>query len=296
MEEAVLSKRDGPITYITLNRPDKGNLVTNDMLKRLLDVVEEAAPVSNLIVLRGAGNDFCSGREIAIEDPLGKAMTEESKAQLEAMKRIPAYLASSIRELPSYANLDPDEYVGHKIGENNRLTVKFFDAIRKGPAAFAAAVNGKAAGFGCAMAILSDITIVAEDVDIRVPDPDPYFSTALVLPPLLERLPTNWLNKKTMSLLIYANRSIDAQLAMELDLASAIVPAAKMDDQIEALAQALSSQSLSDVKAVKQFVRSAPRQPVGSAPNIAGGIAARAAGFALGDALGDVIGDAISDD
>ena len=296
MGELVLSKRDGSITHITLNRPDQDNLVTNDMLKRLWDSVKEAEPVSNLIILRGTGDNFCSGREIELPNPLTRATSEEAKAQLEAIKQIPSYVAESIRELPNYAKLEPGEFDGQMVAETDRLALNLFDSIRNSSAAIASVVSGRAAGFGCALAALCDITLVSEDADFRVPDPDPNFSNALVLPAVMERLPKTWIDRKATSFLVYGNRKIDARLALELGLASAIIAAESLDDEVDGLARALSSQTRADIKAVKQFIRQASAHPPDRMPGLAAGIAARAAGYALGEGLGEVIGDIVSDE
>src|SRR6476659_10509790 len=55
-------KQDGPILRITLNRPDQGNSCTDPMAHKLIDTLLKAADTSRLVVLTGAGKDFCVGR------------------------------------------------------------------------------------------------------------------------------------------------------------------------------------------------------------------------------------------
>ena len=62
MSDDILTKQDGPILRITLNQPDRGNAVTDDMVARLTGLINDAAKTSDLVVLRGAGKDFCVGR------------------------------------------------------------------------------------------------------------------------------------------------------------------------------------------------------------------------------------------
>ena len=78
MSDEILSQQDGPILRITFNRPDHGNGATDYMateLKRLLDTAHEK---SRLVVLRGAGKDFCIGRA---------TMGQQPAVMPEAMKR-----------------------------------------------------------------------------------------------------------------------------------------------------------------------------------------------------------------
>src|SRR5215813_12606811 len=62
MSEDILSQQDGPILRITLNRPDAGNGATDPMAIELTRLINGAAEKSRLVVLRGAGKDFCIGR------------------------------------------------------------------------------------------------------------------------------------------------------------------------------------------------------------------------------------------
>ena len=55
-------KQDGPILRITLNRPEQGNSCTDPMALKLIDTLLKAADTSRLVVLTGAGKDFCVGR------------------------------------------------------------------------------------------------------------------------------------------------------------------------------------------------------------------------------------------
>ena len=64
-----LSQQDGPILRITLNRPDHGNGATDHMATELTRLLNTAAEKSRLVVLRGAGKDFCIGRATMGQQP-----------------------------------------------------------------------------------------------------------------------------------------------------------------------------------------------------------------------------------
>ncbi len=62
MSNEILVQQDGPILRVTLNRPDAGNGVSDDMAAGLAGILDRAADTSQCVVLRGAGPDFCTGR------------------------------------------------------------------------------------------------------------------------------------------------------------------------------------------------------------------------------------------
>ena len=57
MSNEILTARDGEVTHITLNRPDDGNGVTNEMAVELTHILAEAGETSHFVTLRGAGAD-----------------------------------------------------------------------------------------------------------------------------------------------------------------------------------------------------------------------------------------------
>jgi len=63
----VLSGRHGPVTVITLNRPDKLNAWTSAMRQSLIERIDQASADAGCraIVLTGAGEAFCAGQDLA---------------------------------------------------------------------------------------------------------------------------------------------------------------------------------------------------------------------------------------
>lgn len=63
---SVLSERKGAIALITLNRPERRNGVTLEMCAAFHDAVRQVAESdARVLVLRGAGTDFCVGADVA---------------------------------------------------------------------------------------------------------------------------------------------------------------------------------------------------------------------------------------
>ena len=56
------AKRDGPVTELVLNRPDKANALNAELVEALLAAVEtSASDGTRVLVLRGEGKVFCGG-------------------------------------------------------------------------------------------------------------------------------------------------------------------------------------------------------------------------------------------
>lgn len=64
--ELVLAERRGAIAVVTLNRPERRNGITVPLCRAFYRVIQDvAASDARVVVLRGAGNDFCVGADIA---------------------------------------------------------------------------------------------------------------------------------------------------------------------------------------------------------------------------------------
>ena len=55
------------VGHITLNRPERLNAVTTELAQQLEDALGQmsADPEVNVIVIRGAGKNFCAGGDVA---------------------------------------------------------------------------------------------------------------------------------------------------------------------------------------------------------------------------------------
>ena len=64
MGEIEISERSGGVRVVRLNRPDRLNALTPDMV-RLITEAMEAGPDHRVIVITGTGRGFCAGVDIA---------------------------------------------------------------------------------------------------------------------------------------------------------------------------------------------------------------------------------------
>lgn len=67
MSACILTSSAGPVTTLTLNRPDKRNALNIELLEALCAAVAatEQNAAQRIVVLRGAGSVFCSGLDLA---------------------------------------------------------------------------------------------------------------------------------------------------------------------------------------------------------------------------------------
>jgi methylglutaconyl-CoA hydratase len=119
--------RDAHITTITLNRPDKRNAISYELIDELLRALDDVAENdARVLILTGAGKAFCSGMDL---DDL-KALTKNSEAE-------------NLRDSETMARLFRGLY------EFSKPTI--------------AAVNGAAIAGGCGLATLCDFTIASTE-------------------------------------------------------------------------------------------------------------------------------------
>lgn len=132
------------VARIILNRPDKRNAITGEMMAALLDALQRAEKDSTVRVLliRGAGKDFCAGLDLS---EVLKSAEEES-----------ASIASARR-----------------LGE-------LYIAMRRHPKPIIAAVQGRALGGGAGIATASDLIIAAESAQFGYPEVKLGFIPAIV--------------------------------------------------------------------------------------------------------------------
>jgi methylglutaconyl-CoA hydratase len=114
---------DAGIATITLNRPDKRNAISYELIENLLAALDEVANSSALVlVLTGAGKAFCSGMDLEDLKALVGRSPEQSLKDSEIMARV-------------------------------------FRTLYDFPRPTIAAVNGAAIAGGCGLATLCDFTL-----------------------------------------------------------------------------------------------------------------------------------------
>jgi len=72
----IRTAQNGPVTVLTLDRAERRNALTPEMLDQLIAAIPAAAANSNAIVLAGAGKVFCAGFDLSLckDDTTGAVM------------------------------------------------------------------------------------------------------------------------------------------------------------------------------------------------------------------------------
>lgn len=147
MSDAVLLRdvADGVCT-LTLNRPDKRNALNGALVQALMEGLAQAAADDEVrvVVITGAGKDFCSGADLA--------------------------------ELERIAQMSPDENL-----RDARSLGAMFTAPRRHPKPIIAAVKGRALAGGCGLATACDLVLAADDAQFGYPEVHLGFVPALVM-------------------------------------------------------------------------------------------------------------------
>jgi 2-(1,2-epoxy-1,2-dihydrophenyl)acetyl-CoA isomerase len=133
MTDTVRFEVSGPVATITLNRPDRLNAMTEELIGGVLACLEQATADDAIraVVLTGAGRGFCAGGDLGAMGEFAGPRTEEaSRAELRRLHRTTELL----HEMP-------------------KVTI--------------AAVNGPCAGAGLSWACACDLRIAAESAVFR---------------------------------------------------------------------------------------------------------------------------------
>jgi len=150
--KTLLLAHDAAVATITLNRPDKRNAISYELIEELRTALDEVAHSSALIlILTGAGKAFCSGMDL---DNL-KALIGRSSEQ----------------------NLKDSETMAH-----------LFRSLYDFPRPTIAAVNGAAIAGGCGLATLCDFTLAVPEAKFGYTEVRIGFVPAIVSTFLLRQI------------------------------------------------------------------------------------------------------------
>lgn len=151
MSDMIVKERAGDITTFVLNRPEVGNRQTDATWAQLTEMLDAAAKESRLILFKGAGDDFCLGRE---------AMTQPTPV------------------LEAYA-----------LRERSETIFNLYGAFRNSKAPIIGVVQGRAVGLGCALAALCDITVASENARFQLPELSHNIMPTIAMSALIDRVP-----------------------------------------------------------------------------------------------------------
>jgi enoyl-CoA hydratase/carnithine racemase len=212
----LLVERDGAVAVLTLNRPDRLNAISVDMLDLFSNALlaADADPEVRAIVITGAGRGFCAGLDL---------------------KDVAAGIGSGGG--PGAGRFDIRHSPPVVLHETDKPTL--------------CALNGAAAGYGMDLALGCDIRVCADTAKLAA-----VFTKRSVLPEsggtwLLPRL-VGW--EKACEI-AFRGRTLSAQEALELGLVSKLVPAELCLKETLAIAHEIAENAPLAVQATKRMMR-----------------------------------------
>jgi methylglutaconyl-CoA hydratase len=142
----ILYSVEESIARLTLNRPDKRNALDDGIVSEFKDALQSAARDDSVrvVLVTGAGKDFCSGADLASLQRISEAGVGES-------------LASA------------------------RVMGELFVEMRRHPRPIVAAVRGRALAGGCGLATACDIILASESAQFGYPEVNIGFIPAMVM-------------------------------------------------------------------------------------------------------------------
>jgi methylglutaconyl-CoA hydratase len=144
--QKILYSVDGSIARITLNRPDKRNALDDVIVSEFKDALRSTTADDGVrvVLVTGAGKDFCSGADLASLQRISEAGVEESMASARVMGEL-------------------------------------FVEMRRHPRPIIAAVRGRALAGGCGLATACDIIVAADSARFGYPEVNIGFIPAMVM-------------------------------------------------------------------------------------------------------------------
>jgi methylglutaconyl-CoA hydratase len=144
-DKIIYEVRDG-IARVTLNRPEKRNALDGGLISELKQAMTSSAgdPQCCVVLLRGAGTDFCSGADLSALEKTAQAGVLDNMADA-------------------------------------RSTAELFLMMRNHPHPVIGAVHGRALAGGCGIATACDIILASESAQFGYPEVNIGFVPAMVM-------------------------------------------------------------------------------------------------------------------
>jgi 2-(1,2-epoxy-1,2-dihydrophenyl)acetyl-CoA isomerase len=224
-ETPVLAALDGGVLTLTLNRPQRLNAMSHQLIERLIAELKRAREDRSIrtVLLTGTGRGFCAGADLAGPgpgDPAGGAKPSGERDVGAAMDRIFNPLIRAMRALPK---------------------------------PIVAAVNGVAAGGGANLALASDIVIAARSA---------RFDQAFVRISLIPDLGGTWFLPHTVGdararALAMLGSPVPAEEAKRMGMVWDVVDDAALMDEAGKIARRLAAGPTLSYAAIKEAISAA---------------------------------------
>ncbi|HYN05897.1 MAG TPA: enoyl-CoA hydratase-related protein [Vicinamibacterales bacterium] len=187
----------GPITTLTLNRPDVRNAFNEDLIRELTEWAESVTPdgTVRVAILQGAGSVFCAG------------------ADLQWMSKMVGYSREE--------NLD-----------DARRAAGMFRALDSVPVPLIGRIHGAALGGGSGLAAVCDVVVAAEDTVFGFTEVTLGILPAMISPYVVRRIGLSAARELCLS-----GARFSAARGHEIGLVHEVVAAERIDLAVERHAQ-----------------------------------------------------------
>lgn len=218
---AVVEYKTGErIARITLNRPERGNALTPELLGELAARVEEADldPSVHVLLLAGAGKGFCGGYDL---------------------------VWSAEGQLPNHDPSEPwDPMLDYSMMSRNvRTFMTLFHATKP----VVCKVQGFCVAGGTDLALCSDLLVIAAEAKIGYPPARVWGSPTTSM----------WayrLGAQRAKRLLFTGDSLSGTEAVEWGLAIEAPPAGELDERAEALCRRIAQVPINQLQMMKLLV------------------------------------------
>src|SRR5215217_6943631 len=145
-DQTVLYTVEGTVARVTLNRPEKRNALNDAVIAGIKEGLKKASKDERVrvVVISGAGKDFCSGADLSALQKIANASVAENS-------------------------------------EDARLLLDLFLLIRQLPSPVVAAVTGRALAGGCGLATACDLVLASASARFGYPEVKIGFVPAMVM-------------------------------------------------------------------------------------------------------------------
>lgn len=217
-EPMALLQCQGPVARITLNRPDKRNAISRQLIAELRQTVEVvfANPSMRCLLLTGQGTAFCAGMDL--------------------------------EELQATLNADADQR--EQVHRDTLALAQLYDCIDRAPIPTVAVLNGAAVAGGAGLMTVCDFAIAVESAKIDYPEVRRGLVAAIVMPYLLRHV-----GYRAANYLLLTGELISATEAARIGLINQAVPAEALWPTVHRWTEALlesGPQALAQTKSLLQ--------------------------------------------
>ena len=220
----VLYEKKGRVAYIILNRPDRLNAINDEMPPEIERAVQRADsdPNVHVMIVEGAGKAFCSGYDLS-------EYGEQNST------------SSVIQDMPW------DQIQDYQFMWRN---TQHFMALWRAMKPVICKVHGFAVAGGSDIALCADMTIMAEDAEIG------YMPTRVCGTPTTAMW-VQRLGPEKAKRMLFTGDKINGVEAENMGLILKSVPKAKLNEEVELLAQRMATVPINQLAMQKMLVNQA---------------------------------------